>query len=111
MLAAFGPAGQPPLGLVRRRAASARIPIRRARQPEVVMKGGSFQVSVERGVPARMRDGTTLYADVYRPLGDGPFPVVLMRTPYDRTDGGSISYVHPSWYARHGFIVAIQDCR
>ncbi|MDG6926779.1 MAG: hypothetical protein JRN09_09540, partial [Nitrososphaerota archaeon] len=32
-----------------------------------------------------MRDGVTLYADVYRPNAEGKFPVILMRTPYDKT--------------------------
>src|SRR5215207_7209128 len=75
------------------------------------MIGGTYEVTVERDVTARMRDGTTLYADVYRPRGSGPFPVLLVRTPYDKTVGGANNYVHPSWYARHGFVVAIQDTR
>jgi putative CocE/NonD family hydrolase len=35
------------------------------------------------------RDGITLSIDVYFPdVGDGPWPVVLFRTPYDNTMGG-----------------------
>ena len=45
---------------------------------------GFSDLVLERGAPARMRDGTTLYADVYRPSSGGPFPVVLMRLPYDK---------------------------
>ncbi len=70
-----------------------------------------YDVTLERGVGARMRDGTTLYSDIYRPKGDGPFPVVLMRLPYDKTNAESYTYAHPSWYARQGFVVVIQDCR
>ena len=33
-----------------------------------------------RAVP--MRDGVTLYADVYRPSRDGAFPTIVVRTPY-----------------------------
>ncbi len=66
---------------------------------------------MERDVPVRMRDGTTLYADVYRPSSGGPFPVILMRLPYDKTQAESITYRHPSWYARHGYIVVVQDTR
>src|SRR5580698_3877527 len=29
-----------------------------------------------------MRDGIELAANVYRPAGPGPFPVILVRTPY-----------------------------
>ena len=34
---------------------------------------------------ARMRDGVVLRADVYRPLGGGVHPVLLLRLPYDKT--------------------------
>jgi len=32
-----------------------------------------------------MRDGIGLATDVHRPRGDGPFPVLLERTPYNRS--------------------------
>ena len=41
-------------------------------------------VRVERRVPATMPDGVTLYADIFRPHGEGPWPVLLMRQPYGR---------------------------
>lgn len=34
------------------------------------------------GVPVRMRDGVRLSTDVYLPDAPGPFPVILIRTPY-----------------------------
>ncbi len=37
---------------------------------------------IERDVYIPMRDGVRISADIYRPEGDGPFPVVLNRTPY-----------------------------
>lgn len=69
------------------------------------------EVTVERNVPGRMRDGTVLYADIYRPKGEGPWPVLLLRQPYGKTQAENISYAHPSWYARHGYMVVAQDCR
>jgi uncharacterized protein len=72
---------------------------------------GFSDLVLERDVPARMRDGTTLYADVYRPSGGGPFPVLLMRLPYDKTQAASVTYRHPSWYASHGYAVVVQDTR
>jgi predicted acyl esterase len=54
-------------------------------------------VTVQRDVPCRMRDGVTLYADIYRPQGEGPFPVLLIRLPYDKTGAENISYTEPSW--------------
>ncbi len=59
----------------------------------------------------RTRDGARLDADVYRPEGRGPFPVLLMRQPYGRRIASTVTYAHPSWYARHGYLVVIQDVR
>jgi len=71
----------------------------------------TMDITVEYDVPARMRDGTTLYADVYRPSHGGPFPVVLMRVPYDKSQAENLTYHHPAWYARQGFMVVVQDTR
>lgn len=68
-------------------------------------------VGVERDVPVPMRDGTVLRADVYRPLEGGDHPVLLQRTPYDKTFAQNFVYQHPIWYARHGYVVVIQDVR
>ncbi|MDD1717467.1 MAG: CocE/NonD family hydrolase, partial [Methanoregulaceae archaeon] len=68
-------------------------------------------IIVERDVPAAMRDGTTLYADIWRPEGRGPWPVLLIRQPYDKAHAETFTYAHPSWYARHGYIVVSQDVR
>ena len=35
----------------------------------------------------------------------------MQRTPYDKTVAQQITYHHPAWYARHGYIVVIQDPR
>lgn len=59
----------------------------------------------------RTRDGIRLDADVYIPMGKGPFPVLLMRQPYGRAIASTIVYAHPRWYAAHGYIVIIQDVR
>jgi putative CocE/NonD family hydrolase len=68
-------------------------------------------VDLAAGVPAVMRDGTRLVADVYTPQGAGPWPVLLMRTAYGRDVASSVVYAHPPWYARQGFIVVVQDVR
>ena len=68
-------------------------------------------VLVQRDVPAAMRDGTVLRADVYRPQAPGDYPVLLQRTPYDKTVAQQIVYQHPAWYARRGYVVVVQDPR
>ena len=45
----------------------------------------SQALKIETNVAVPMRDGTILYADIYRPEGPGPYPVLLQRTPYDKT--------------------------
>lgn len=68
-------------------------------------------VRLERDVEATMRDGTVLRADVYTPDTPGDHPVLLLRIPYDKSVAQSIVYHHPSWYARHGYLVVVQDTR
>lgn len=43
-----------------------------------------YRVRVERDIPISMPDGVTLYADRYTPRAAGPFPTILIRTPYGR---------------------------
>lgn len=70
-------------------------------------------VQVEFDVPARMRDGVVLRADVYRPAGDGPWPTLVVRTPYNK--GGAADNVwngfSPTEVARSGLMMVIQDVR
>jgi uncharacterized protein len=58
-----------------------------------------------------MRDGVNLMADVYRPAEGGPYPVILIRIPYDKTQAENVIYSHPAWYASKGYIVVSQDTR
>ncbi len=56
-------------------------------------------------------DGVVLVSDIYRPRGEGKFPVLLMRQPYGRAIASTLVLAHPSWYASQGYIVVIQDVR
>jgi putative CocE/NonD family hydrolase len=66
----------------------------------------TFQVTVDPAVPMTARDGTTLMNYVARPVGAGPFPVVLERTPYLRVDKASGEF-----WASRGYIYVKQDVR
>ena len=46
-------------------------------------------LKTELNVPVAMRDGVTLYADIYRPDTAEPAPVLLQRTPYNKALGAS----------------------
>src|SRR5438270_4054561 len=59
-----------------------------------------------------MRDGVRLATDVHLPAGDGPWPVALTRTPYGRSEGGSITArVSIPGLVRNGIAVVSQDVR
>ncbi len=61
-----------------------------------------------------MRDGVCLATDIYFPalgaqLASGKFPVILERTPYDKAGAGNVT--NGTYYARRGYVCAIQDVR
>jgi predicted acyl esterase len=58
-----------------------------------------------------MRDGAVLRADVYQPASGGPWPVLLVRTPYDKQDPDILGVLDPLAAVRRGFMVVIQDVR
>ena len=64
-------------------------------------------VIVERNVAMKTRDGITLSADIYRPAGEGTFPVLLTRTPYDKSNGSGFGHMG----ALRGYMVVVQDVR
>jgi putative CocE/NonD family hydrolase len=65
------------------------------------------EMVVERDVPMKTRDGVTLRADIYRPAGDGKYPVLLQRTPYAKGNAGGFARMA----VPHGYVVVIQDTR
>lgn len=54
---------------------------------------------------APMQDGTKLATDVYTPEGDGPWPVVLVRSTYGRAGKAADEWL------KEGYAVVIQDVR
>jgi putative CocE/NonD family hydrolase len=71
-------------------------------------KAADFQIESDVAVP--MRDGVVLRADVLRPKGEGPFPVLVYRTPYGK---GFALKDYPTF--RHalerGYALVVQDVR
>ena len=77
-----------------------------------------------RDVMVPMRDGIRLATDVFFPehAGQGPWPAILERTPYDKREARVNEYTqrHPEVFGREelarfftdaGFVVVFQDCR
>jgi putative CocE/NonD family hydrolase len=59
-----------------------------------------------------MRDGLRLACDLYRPDDGEPHPVLVQRTPYDRTLlGNAASDIDPVKMALAGYVVVVQDVR
>ncbi len=67
-----------------------------------------YKVIEKLGVMVEMRDGVRLSTDLYLPGSAGTFPVLLMRSPYGNGGAGD-SEGH--FFARHGYVVVIQDTR
>src|SRR5262245_6420155 len=71
-------------------------------------------VHVFREVGVVVRDGVTLMADIYvagpaRKLPDGPVPVLIERTPYDRKAARFSTFAIAA--AKAGYAFVIQDVR
>ncbi|MCV7399617.1 CocE/NonD family hydrolase [Mycobacterium fragae] len=110
------------------------------RSPAIVYPPAPGAVVVDEDVAATARDGTVLRANVYRPPGAGPFPVLLCAHPYGkdklptkkRGRGYSVPFQYrvlrqpsrvqfsslttweapdPVWWASHGFAVVNCDLR
>ncbi len=69
----------------------------------------SYEFTVEYDVPVKMRDGVTLRADIYKPKTDEKLPVLLTRTPYDKSRNWVTPFAHRA--ATRGYVVVVQDVR
>src|SRR3990167_7658219 len=65
-----------------------------------------LQVVYEANVAVPMRDGVVLRANMHRPDRGGPYPVLVMRTPYGKGGAGRFDR-----YVKAGYIVVAQDAR
>ena len=77
-----------------------------------------YDVIVAVNVMVPMRDGVKLATDVYMPahggeVTRGQFPVLVSRTPYgkDPAPASPGSKDLPRYFAQHGYVVVLQDCR
>lgn len=70
---------------------------------------GHHAVKIEQNVRVPMRDGVELVADVYRPEAPGTYPVLVLRTPYNKATPDEIE--NSKWYAARGYVVVNQDVR
>lgn len=64
-------------------------------------------LTIKKDVPLVLSDGVKLYADIYLPAPEGQYPVILIRTPYDKGDLKAIG----ESFALAEYAVLIQDVR
>ncbi len=83
-------------------------PATRVQFPAAVAPRNDIQI--ENRVPVRMRDGVTLYADVYRPVGNGRHPVLVSKTPYS-TERFPAAYEAGVYFSQRGYVYAFVDVR
>ena len=68
-----------------------------------------YDVDLRLNVPVAMRDGVCLSTDIYLPRAEGPFPVVLIRTPYSNNVEDLIRKGRQ--WANRGYVCVAQDVR
>src|SRR5882762_2638695 len=77
--------------------------------PQLGHAAEAYAVTIEHNVVATMRDGTALRADIYRPAAEGKFPVLLRRSPYDKSNPDATGFAFKA--AARGYVVVDQDVR
>ncbi|MBX3012467.1 MAG: CocE/NonD family hydrolase [Caldilineaceae bacterium] len=68
-----------------------------------------YAVEMRLGVQVPMRDGVKLSADLYLPQAHGPFPTVLVRTPYSNNNAPAVNQARA--LANNGYACVLQDTR
>jgi uncharacterized protein len=85
-------------------------PLSASAMPRSPLSAPDHQVRLIQRVPIPMRDGLKLFADVLMPDGKGPFPTVLVRTPYGRQGPGDWLQ-RGRFFAARGYVVVVQSVR
>lgn len=112
------------------------------KQETVVLKAGTVRregamplpcdILLERDTPITLRDGTVIYADVFRPVAEGKYPTIMAWSPYGKEIGGQMlddipgragvplsatsglerfEGPDPAYWVNHGYVVVNPDKR
>lgn len=113
--------------------------LRSALRPPISVRVAPDDLVMDLNLPVTMRDGVQLRVNVYRPTGDGPFPVLVSEHPYGKDAlprrtkrGWSLNFQYrimnqpapftvsdrtsweapdPVWWTRQGYAVINADAR
>ena len=80
-----------------------------AQQPTPAPSQPAYRVAIEFNRRVNMRDGVDLSADIYRPDSAGQFPVILSRTPYNKTGAATLNTGR--YFATRGYVYVAMDVR
>ena len=76
--------------------------------PDPPVSEPTHEITIDRKVAVPMRDGTILYADVYRPVTPGRYPVIVERVGYE------LDYrvgPYAAFFATRGYVFVGQNTR
>jgi hypothetical protein len=82
----------------------------------VAQSPAPYGIVAEKDVMVTMRDGVRLATDIYRPATNGvaaagTFPVIMDRTPYDKTSSPVVARAGVNHFVPLGYVVVVQDIR
>jgi len=79
--------------------------------PAAELSAPTYNVKIEFSTRVKMRDGVDLSVDIYRPDSDARFPVILSRTPYNKSTprGGHLELGR--YFAARGYVYVAMDVR
>ncbi len=75
------------------------------------VKQSAYEVKIEFNERVTMRDGVELSADIYRPSASGAFPVILTRTPYNKSTERGNHLGVGRYFAARGYVYVAMDVR
>ncbi|MBO1199016.1 CocE/NonD family hydrolase [Staphylococcus simiae] len=58
---------------------------------------GNQEMTMEKNVPVTMKDGTTLYVNIFRPFEEGQYPVVISADTYGKDNKPKITNMGANW--------------
>lgn len=70
-----------------------------------------YRVLSQKNIRIPMDDGVHLALDVYRPISEKQFPVIIMRTPYGKSNSEHQYGRLAELFASFGYVAIIQDVR
>jgi len=93
----------------------------------------SCDIKMLKDIPVKLRDGVTIYTDVYMPTTEGKFPTLIAWSPYGKSAGTAPRYINlfnmlgmgekwnsgltkfeapdPAYWVEHGYAVCNPDMR